>query len=133
MAGSSALAIGEELIGSGTMSSEMPCLVTVSFRRDNPSTDHASSILGEGKPLQMLLTPNAAHERRMASVWPCCVPTFIFTLGDLVGATMPDFAGDWACWADTTVSASAAADTPELASFTNSRRFIAPPYPHQTS
>src|SRR5262245_32346553 len=113
MAGISAREISDELIGSGTMSSEMPCDVTVSRSRDSPSTDHASSILTDGSPLQMLLTPKAAHWRRIGSVWPCCVPTFIVAFAD---ETMPDFAGDFACWAETTASASAAAGTPAPAS-----------------
>src|SRR5438132_142984 len=127
MAGSSAREISEELIGSGTMSSEMPNDATRSRNFESPSTDHASSIFGDGRPLQMLFTPNAAHARRISSEWPCCVPTFIFTFGDIVGATMPDFAGACACCADTTASASAATGIPAPASLTNSRRFMEPP------
>src|SRR5438067_7110899 len=99
MAGSSAREISDELIGSGTISSEMPCDATTSRSFERPSTDHASSIFADGRPLQMLFTPNAEQARRMASEWPCCVPTFIFTLGDVVGATRPDFAGARACCA----------------------------------
>src|SRR6185503_10640099 len=127
MAGSSAREISEELMGSGTISSEMPCDATCSRNLDSDSTDHASSIFGDGKPLQMLFTPNAAQARRIASEWPCCVPTFIFTFGDVVGATMPDFAGVCATCADTTASARAPADMPPPASRTNSRRFMTPP------
>ena len=108
MAGISAREISDELIGSGTMSSEMPCDATRSRSFDSASTDHASSIFADGRPLQMLFTPNAAQARRIASESPCCVPTFIFTFGDVVGATMPDFAGACACCADTTASARAA-------------------------
>src|SRR6187455_1105886 len=97
MAGISAVEISEELIGSGTMSSEMPWALTRSRSRDKPSTDHLSSIFSDGRLLQMLLTPNAAHAFRISSVSPCWVPTFIFTDEDVVGATMPDFAGDCAC------------------------------------
>src|SRR6266850_3436162 len=127
MAGISAREISDELIGSGTMSSEMPCDATTSRSFERPSTDHTSSTFADGRPLQILFTPNAAQARRMASEWPCCVPTFIFTLGDVVGATMPDFAGACACCADTTASASAATGMPAPASLTNSRRFMAPP------
>src|SRR6266498_4561428 len=127
MAGNSAREISDELIGSGTMSSEMPNDSTRSRKRDNASTDHASSTFADGRPLQMLFTPNAAQARRIASEWPCCVPTFILTFGDVVGATMPDFAGACACCADTTASASAATGMPAPASLTNSRRFMTPP------
>jgi hypothetical protein len=120
-------AFGVNTIGSGTMSSEMLCDATSSRNLDSDSTDHASSIFGDGNPLQMLFTPNAAHARRMASEWPCCVPTFIFTFGDVVGATMPDFAGVCATCAETTASARAPADMPAPASRTNSRRFMTPP------
>src|SRR5262245_4532559 len=106
------------------MSRLMPCDATVSRSRDSPSTVHASSIFSDGRPLQMLFTPNAAHCRRIASLCPCCVPTFIVAFG---GGSAPDFAGAIACCAETTVSASAAAGTPALASLTNSRRFIGPP------
>src|SRR6185295_18408651 len=106
------------------MSSVMPCDATVSRSLDRPSTVHASSIFGDGRPLQMLLTPNAAHCRRIASLWPCCVPTFIVAFGD---ETIPDLAGDFACCADTTASANAGAESPALASRTNSRRFIDAP------
>src|SRR5437899_10398797 len=131
MAGISAREISDELIGSGTMSSEMPYDATRSRNRDRESTDHASSIFSDGSPLQMLFTPNAAQARRMASEWPCCVPTFIFTFGEVVGATMPDFAGACACCADTTASASAATGMPAPASLTHSRRFMRTS--HQTS
>src|SRR6188474_127652 len=114
-------------MGSGTMSSEMPCDATSSRNLDSDSTDHASSIFGDGNPLQMLFTPNAAQARRIASEWPCCVPTFIFTFGDVVGATMPDLAGVCATCAETTASASAPTDIPPPASLTNSRRFMDPP------
>src|SRR5258706_6804158 len=127
MAGNCAGEISDELIGSGTMSSEMPCDATTSRSFERPSTDHASSTFADGRPLQMLFTPKAAQARRMASEWPCCVPTFIFTFGDVVGATMPDFAGACACCADTTASASAATGMPAPASLTNSRRFMDPP------
>src|SRR6266850_3861172 len=127
MAGISAREISDELIGNGTMSSEMPCDATTSRSFERPSTDHASSTFADGRPLQMLFTPNAAQARRMASEWPCCVPTFILTFGDVVGATMPDFAGPCACCADTTASASAATGMPAPASLTNSRRFMDPP------
>ena len=49
------------------MSSEMPCDATVSRSFDSPSTDHASSIFADGRPLQMLFTPKAAQARRIAS------------------------------------------------------------------
>src|SRR5687768_3190637 len=84
----------------------------------------------------MLFTPKAAQARRISSESPCCVPTFIFTFGDLVGATMPDLAGFCATCADTTASASAGADNPAPASLTNSRRFMEPPpygYPYHVS
>src|SRR5882672_6257280 len=103
------------------MSSVMPCEATVSRSFDKPSTVHASSIFGDGSPLQMLFTPNAAHCRRIASLWPCCVPTFMVAFG---AGRAPDFAGDFACCADTTASASAGAESPAPASRTNSRRFI---------
>src|SRR5262245_1325068 len=124
MAGISARVISEELIGSGTMSSEMPCDATTSRSLESPSTDHASSIFGDGSPLQMLVTPNAAQARRMGSVWPCCVPTFILTFGDVVGATIPDLAGACATCAETTASARAPTDTPALVILTKSRRFM---------
>src|SRR6266540_6605433 len=111
------------------MSSEMPNDSTRSRKRDNASTDHASSTFADGRPLQMLFTPNAAQARRIASEWPCCVPTFIFTFGDVVGATMPDVAGACACCADTTASASAATGIPAPASLTNSRRFMDASHP----
>ena len=124
MAGSSAREISDELMGSGTMSSEMPCDATSSRNFDSESTDHASSSFADGSPLQMLLTPNAAQARRTASEWPCCVPTFILTFGDVVGATTPDVAGLCATCADTIASARAPADMPAPASLTNSRRFM---------
>ena len=64
----------------------------------------------------MLLTPNAAQARRIGSESPCCVPTFILTVGDVVGATMPDLAGACACCAETTASARAGPDSPAAAS-----------------
>src|SRR5439155_24433038 len=100
---------------------------TRSRSADRPSTDQASSIFADGRLLQMLFTPKAAHARRIASVWPCCVPTFILTFGDVVGATIPDFAAAFDCCADTTASASAATGMPAPASLTNSRRFMNPP------
>src|ERR1041385_7968377 len=99
-------------MGSGTMSSEMPYEPTVSRSFDSESTDHASSSFGDGRLLQMLFTPNDAHARRIASVWPCWVPTFIRTFGEVVAATMPDFAGDCATCAETIASARAPADRP---------------------
>ena len=63
MAGISAREISTELIGSGTMSSEMPNEAIRSRNRERPSTDQASSILAEGRRLQMLLTPKAAKAR----------------------------------------------------------------------
>src|SRR3954449_7457665 len=128
MAGISAREISDELMGSGTMSSEMPYDATNSCSFDSDSTDHASSSFAEGGPAQMLLTPNAAHARRMSSEWPCCVPTFILIDGDVVGATIPDAAGACATCADTIASASAPAGTPAAASRTNSRRFMTPAY-----
>ena len=116
--------ISSELIGSGTMSSVMPCDATRSRSRVSDSTDHASSIRRDGSSLQMLWTPNAAQARRISSESPCCVPTFIFAFGDVVGATMPELAGDRACCADTTASARAAAGAPAPARRTNSRRFM---------
>src|SRR5437773_8237239 len=106
------------------ISSEMPNDSTRSRKRDNASTDHASSTFADGRPLQMLFTPNAAQARRIATQWPCCVPTFSLTFGDVVEATMPDFAGACACCADTAASASAATGMPAPASLTNSRRFL---------
>src|SRR6266508_1616598 len=125
MAGSSAREISDELIGNGTMSSEMPCDATRSRSVERPSTDHASSIFSDGRRLQMWLTPNAAQARRIWSESPCCVPTFILAFGE--GAA--GLAGVLATCADTTASASAAADTPPPASRTNSRRFMNPPLP----
>src|SRR5262249_49856580 len=127
MAGISAREISTELMGSGTMSSEMSCEATRSRSLDNESTDHASSSVADGSPLQMLLTPKAAHARRIASECPCCVPTFILTFGDVVGATMPGVAGARATCADTIASARAPADRPAPASWTNARRFMKRP------
>src|SRR6266581_3420402 len=100
MAGNSAREISEELIGSGTMSSEMPCDATTSRSFERPSTDHASSIFSDGNPLQMLFTPKAAQARRMASEWPCWVPTFILAFEDVAAA-----GGAFAACAETTASA----------------------------
>src|SRR5712671_212308 len=117
------------------MSSEMPCDATTSRSFERPSTDHASSTFADGRPLQMLFTPKAAQARRMASEWPCCVPTFIFAFGDIAAR----LAGVLPTCADTTASASAPTDIPLPASRTNSRRFMEPPdaacsttpgYPH---
>src|SRR6185503_11433995 len=123
MAGISAREISYELIGSGTMSSEMPNDSTCSRNRDRDSTDQASSILTDGSRPQMLFTPNAAIARSTGSESPCCVPTFIFAFGALAAAVD----GALATWADTTASASAATGMPAPASLTNSRRFMEPP------
>jgi hypothetical protein len=48
-----ALPITDEGSGSGTISSAMPCFPTRSRRRDNPSTDHAASSVGERSALQI--------------------------------------------------------------------------------
>jgi hypothetical protein len=61
----------------------------------NESTVQASSIFADGSPLQMLFTPKAAQARRIASLCPCCVPTFIRAFGTgVAGATAGVVAGD---------------------------------------
>src|SRR4029450_4963605 len=69
----------------------------------------------------MLLTPNAAHARRISAESPCCVPTFIRALGD---GPAWGLAGVRAACAETIASASAPIDTPAPAFRTNSRRSI---------
>ena len=57
MAGISARETSDELIGRGTMSSEMPCEATRSRSFDRESTDHVSSIFADGSPPQNLEVP----------------------------------------------------------------------------
>src|SRR6266540_160815 len=114
-------------MGSGNMSSEIPCALARSRRVDSASTDHASSAFLDGRLPQMLLTPNAARTRRMSSASPCCVPTFILAFGEAFGAVGAGLAGVLVTCDATTASARAPTDMPAPANRTNSRRFMESP------
>ena len=123
MAGISAREISDELIGSGSMSSEMPCDFTRSRRfRQRVHRPRVVHLVGRQAAADVV----HAERRQRAKDW-LGIPLLRAELHLSLRCRRGRFAGALATCAETTASARAPADMPPPASRTNSRRFTEPP------